>query len=46
MNREEYVKEIIGLTLTQVREQGWDLLDAQSNDAIEMVYKAIKEDLY
>ena len=46
MKREEFIKEIIELTLDQVREQGWDLLDAQDGDAIEMVYKAIKEDLY
>ena len=45
MDRESYIKEIIDLTLDQVMDQGWDLLDAQRCDAIEMVYKKIKDEL-
>jgi hypothetical protein len=45
MTREEIVKKIIDLTLDQVREQGWDLLDAMENEQPDMVYNAIKEDV-
>ena len=45
MTREEIVKKIIDLTLDQVREQGWDLLDAMENEQPDMVYNAIKDEL-
>lgn len=45
MTREEIVKKIIDLTLDQVREQGWDLLDAFEHEQPDMVYNAIKEDV-
>ena len=45
MTQEEFVKKIIDLTLDQVREQGWDLLDARENEQPDMVYNAIKEDV-
>ena len=43
---EEFVKRIIDLTLDQVREQGWDLLDAVERDQPDMVYNAIKDKLF
>jgi hypothetical protein len=45
MTREEIVKKIIDLTLDQVREQGWDLLDAFEREQPDMVYNVIKEDV-
>jgi hypothetical protein len=45
MTQEEFVKKIIDLTLDQVREQGWDLLDAWERDQPDMVYNAIKDEL-
>ena len=45
MTQEEFVKKIIDLTLDQVREQGWDLLDAFEHEQPDMVYNAIKEDV-
>ena len=45
MTREEIVKKIIDLTLDQVREQGWDLLDAMETEQPNMVYNVIKEDV-
>jgi len=45
MTKEELVKEVIDLTLEQVKEQGWDLLDADENEQIERVYNLIKEEL-
>lgn len=43
------VKEIIELTLREVREQGFDLIDEYTNGdtekAVEMVYDAIKDEL-
>ena len=45
MTQEEFVKKIIDLTLDQVREQGWDLLDARGNEQPDMVYNAIKDEL-
>ncbi len=45
MTKEDLVKEVIELTLREVRDQGWDLLDASTSDGIEMVYNKIKEEL-
>ena len=45
MTQEEFVKKIINLTLDQVREQGWDLLDAFEHEQPDMVYNAIKYEL-
>lgn len=49
MNRKEYIESIIYLTLREVRDQGWDLIDEFTNGdeekAIKMVYEAIKEEL-
>ena len=45
MTQEEFVKKIIDLTLDQVREQGWDLLDAFGHEQPDMVYNAIKDEL-
>ena len=47
MTREEFIKDVIKETLWQVREQGWDLLDAfdeNTDKGVEMVYDKIKED--
>ena len=41
----ELIKKIIDLTLGQVRDQGWDLLDAQGQEQIDMVYDAIEDDI-
>lgn len=45
MTKEDLVKEVIELTLREVRDQGWDLLDASTSDGIEMVYNKIKGEL-
>lgn len=49
MNRKENIEAIIYLTLREVRNQGWDLIDEFTNGdeekAIKMVYEAIKEEL-
>ena len=45
MTQEEFIKKIISLTLDQVREQGWDLLDAFDHEQPDMVYNAIKDEL-
>lgn len=45
MTKEEFIKKIIDLTLDQVREQGWDLLDAMENEQPDMVYNVIKENV-
>lgn len=45
MTQEEFVKKIIDLTLDQVREQGWDLLDAFEREQPDMVYNVIKENV-
>lgn len=43
------VKEIIELTLREVRDQGWDLIDeytyGDTEKAVKMVYDAIKDEL-
>ena len=43
------IKEIINLTLREVRDQGWDLIDefvnGNEDKAVDMVYKAIEEEL-
>lgn len=44
MTKKELIKEVIGLTIDQVKEQGWDLLDANYHDAIDMVYNNIKDE--
>lgn len=45
METEEFIKEIIGLTIDQVKEQGWDLLDANDDEAVQMVFNAIKDEI-
>ena len=51
MNRENFIKDVIALTMDQVMEQGWDLIDAyngypeQRTEAINKVYDKIKEEL-
>lgn len=51
MNKENLIKEVIDLTLEQVLNQGWDLIDAyngypkQRTEAINQVYDKIKEEL-
>lgn len=49
MTKENLIKEVIDLTLEQVLNQGWDLIDTydggQRNEAIKMVYDKIKEEL-
>ena len=49
MNRKENIESIIYLTLREVRDQGWDLIDeftsGNEEKAIKMVYEAIKEEL-
>lgn len=44
MTKKELIKEVIGLTIDQVKEQGWDLLDADYYEAIDMVYNNIKDE--
>lgn len=43
------VKEIIELTLREVSDQGWDLIDeytsGDTEKAVKMVYDAIKDEL-
>lgn len=43
------IKDIIELTLREVRDQGWDLIDEYTNGdpekAVEMVYDVIKEEI-
>ena len=43
------VKEVIELTLREVRNQGWDLIDEYTNGdedkAVKMVWDAIKDEI-
>ena len=43
------VKEVIELTLREVRDQGWDLIDEYTNGniekAVKMVWDAIKDEI-
>ena len=43
------VKEIIELTLREVSDQGWDLIDEYTNgnieEAVRMVWDAIKDEI-
>lgn len=39
------IKEVIELTIDQVKEQGWDLLDARTDEAVKMVYDKIKDEI-
>ena len=45
MITEDLVKEVIELTIDQVKEQGWDLLDACTDEAVKMVYDKIKDEI-
>lgn len=45
MAQEELIKEVIKLTLNEVKEQGWDLLDAPIYEAVDTVYDVIKDEL-
>lgn len=49
MTRKEDIEQIIYLTLIEVRDQGWDLIDEFTNGddqkAINMVYKSIKDEI-
>lgn len=44
------IKNIIYLTLREVRDQGWDLIDQFTNyddfKVVDDVYRAIKDELY
>lgn len=44
------IKEIIRLTLIEVRDQGWDLIDefvgGDEDTAVDMVYNNIKDKIY
>lgn len=49
MSKKESISRIIELTLREVRDQGWDLIDEYTNGdpekAVSMVYDAIEEEL-
>lgn len=51
MDRNSFIKDVIALTLDQVMEQGWDLIDAyngypeQRTEAINQIYDKIKDEL-
>lgn len=49
MSRKENIESIIYLTLREVRDQGWDLIDeftsGDEKKAVKMVYDVIKEEL-
>jgi hypothetical protein len=45
MTKEDLIKEVIELTIDQVKEQGWDLLDARTDEAVKMVYDKIKDEI-
>ena len=45
MTKEDLIKEVIELTIDQVKEQGWDLLDARPDEAIKIVYDKIKDEI-
>lgn len=43
MTKEDLIKDVIELTLREVREQAWDLIDASIEDGVKMVYNKIKD---